>query len=71
MGKSETVKANNSNFLMKLVKNQCFIPLAALLLLAVINLVADPGFFKITLGYNAKRQSGFVRFPDHHPGQWI
>ena len=63
MGKSETVKANNSNFLMKLVKNQCFIPLAALLLLALINLVADPAFFKISLGYNAAGNpvlSGFL-----------
>ncbi|MCR5799587.1 MAG: ABC transporter permease [Lachnospiraceae bacterium] len=34
-------------------RNQIFIPLAALLLLAVFNLVADPEFFKITLGYNA------------------
>ncbi len=53
MGKNETVKTNNSNFFMKLVKNQCFIPLAALLLLAVFNLIADPSFFKITLGYNS------------------
>jgi len=34
-------------------RNQIFIPLAALLLLAVFNLIADPEFFKITLGYNA------------------
>lgn len=63
MGKGETVKANNTNFLMKLVKNQCFIPLAALLLLVVINLIADPAFFKITLGYNAAGNpvlSGFL-----------
>lgn len=63
MGKGETVKANNTNFLMKLVRNQCFIPLAALLLLVVINLIADPGFFKISLGYNAAGNpvlSGFL-----------
>lgn len=36
----------------KLTSNQLFIPLIALVLLAVINLIADPGFFKITLGTN-------------------
>lgn len=63
MGKGETVKANNTNFLMKIVRNQCFIPLAALLLLVMINLIADPAFFKITLGYNAAGNpvlSGFL-----------
>jgi simple sugar transport system permease protein len=35
---------------MKLMKNQCFIPLIALLMLVVFNLIADPGFFAITLG---------------------
>jgi simple sugar transport system permease protein len=37
----------------KLLKNQMFIPLAALLLLAVFNLICDPSFYKITLGYNS------------------
>ncbi len=36
-----------------LLKKQVFIPIAALLLLAVFNLLADPSFFKITLGYNS------------------
>lgn len=31
---------------------QLFIPIAALLLLAVFNLIADPSFFKITMGVN-------------------
>ena len=35
---------------MRIVKNQCFIPLIALLVLVIFNLIADPGFFKITLG---------------------
>lgn len=38
---------------MKIFKKQVFIPIAALLLLAVFNLIADPSFFKITLGYNS------------------
>ena len=33
----------------KVVRNQLFIPLAALLLLILFNLIADPSFFKISL----------------------
>ena len=40
-------------WLKNLVRQQIFIPLAALLILVVFNLVADPGFFKITLGQNS------------------
>ena len=40
------------NTLKKITKNQLFIPLAALLILAMFNLIMDPGFFKITLGQN-------------------
>lgn len=35
-----------------LFRNQIFIPLAALLVLLLFNLIADPAFFKITLGVN-------------------
>ena len=52
MGTKELKKANSGNNFTKIFRNQIFIPLAALLLLAVFNLIADPGFFKITLGYN-------------------
>ncbi|MBE5882695.1 MAG: ABC transporter permease [Lachnospiraceae bacterium] len=37
----------------KIFSNQIFIPIAALLLLAVFNLIVDPSFYKITLGYNS------------------
>lgn len=37
----------------KLFKNQIFIPIMALILLAVFNLIVDPSFFKIALGYNS------------------
>ena len=40
-------------FLRGLIRNQIFIPLAALLILVVFNLIADPSFFKITLGQNS------------------
>lgn len=40
-------------FFSNLVRKQIFIPIAALLLLAVFNLIADPSFYKITLGYNS------------------
>ena len=42
----------NKSLFKKITGNQMFIPLLALLLLAVINLIADPGFFKVTLGNN-------------------
>ena len=49
--------ANNSKsgsgFFGKLIHNQIFIPLAALLLLLVFNLLFDPSFFKIALGQNS------------------
>ena len=37
----------------KLVRHQLFIPIAALLLLAVFNLINDPTFYKVTLGYSS------------------
>lgn len=49
-----TIEANKKeNPLMKLVRNQMFIPLLALLALAIFNLIADPGFFAITLKENS------------------
>ena len=49
---SKQAAKNDESFFKKLVGNQMFIPVLALLLLAVINLINDPGFFKITLGTN-------------------
>ncbi len=51
MQKNE-VKKSNDNFLMNMVRSQMFIPLLALAALALFNLIADPSFFKITLGEN-------------------
>ena len=42
-----------NSFLSKLIGNRILIPVVALLILAVFNLVADPDFFKVTLGYNS------------------
>lgn len=42
-----------NNVLTRLMRNQIFIPVAALFLLAIFNLIMDPSFFKITLGYNS------------------
>ena len=39
--------------LKKIFRNQIFIPIAALLILIVFNLVADPNFFKISYGMDA------------------
>ena len=44
---------NVKEFFMKLFKRQIFIPIAALLLLALFNLIVDPSFYRITLGYNS------------------
>ncbi len=49
---SDKSKKKEQSFLKRLTSNQLFIPLMALILLAVINLVNDPGFFRVTLGYN-------------------
>ena len=62
MQKNEA-KKSNENFFMNLVRQQMFIPILAVLLLALFNLIADPSFFKITLGYNSAGNpvlSGFL-----------
>ena len=46
-------KISGSRMISGLFKKQIFIPIAALLLLAVFNLIMDPSFFKISLGYNS------------------
>ncbi|MGN0427843.1 MAG: ABC transporter permease [Agathobacter sp.] len=38
---------------LSIFRHQIFIPLAALLIIAIFNLIVDPSFFKITLGYNS------------------
>lgn len=52
----QTKQSTNSKvgaFFTGLVRKQIFIPLVALLLLALFNLIKDPSFFQITLGYNS------------------
>ena len=52
-----------AGFLSNLLHQQIIIPLAALLLLFLFNLIVDPSFFKITLGYNSAGNpvlSGFL-----------
>jgi len=46
-------KSKSADYLAKLLGQQIFIPIAALLLLAIFNLIADPSFYKITFGYNS------------------
>lgn len=46
-------KKSASEVLGNLVRNQLFIPMLALIILVVFNLIADPGFFKITYGYSS------------------
>ena len=52
MQKNE-VKKSNESALTKMVRHQMFIPLLALVVLAVFNLVMGPDFFKITVGQNS------------------
>lgn len=46
-------KKSTGNLLTKLIKNQIFIPIAALLILVIFNLIADPSFFAVTLSQNS------------------
>ena len=41
------------NVFSRLIHNQIFIPIAALLILTLFNLIADPSFFKMSMGYNS------------------
>ena len=50
---TRTTNKPQGDFLRRLVRKQIFIPLAALLLLVVFNLIADPSFFAITLKENS------------------
>lgn len=50
---NETKKINSTSLFTRITRQQILIPLAALLLLFVFNLIIDPSFFKITLGYNS------------------
>ena len=51
----ETTKNGNKfvGFLKNMVSKQIFIPLAALLILLIFNLISDPSFFKIALDRNS------------------
>ncbi|MDD6195063.1 MAG: ABC transporter permease [Lachnospiraceae bacterium] len=53
MGNTDVKKTKDAGFLSKIVHQQLFIPIAALLILAVFNLIADPSFFKITMGVSS------------------
>ena len=53
MQTKETKIFNMSNMTTKLAGRQILIPIAALLLLAVFNLIADPSFYKISLDVNS------------------
>lgn len=48
-----TQKSSALEIMKKVFSNQIFIPISALLILAVVNLIVDPSFFKITLGYSS------------------
>lgn len=45
-------KSNNGNFFSRIVRQQMFIPIFALLVLVIFNIIMDPSFLEITLGTN-------------------
>ena len=49
----KTALKKREPLLASLLRYQIVIPIAALLLLALFNLIADPGFFRVSFGYNA------------------
>lgn len=49
----KATKKDEGSFFKKLVRQQLFIPIAALLLLVIFNLIADPSFFAITIKENS------------------
>ncbi len=50
---SQDIIKGIGGFLLRLVKQQIFIPIAALLILVVFNLIADPSFFAISVDRNS------------------
>ena len=53
MQKNTTKKSGIGSVLGGLVRNQIFIPIAALLLLVLFNLIVDPTFFNISVDVNS------------------
>jgi len=53
MQTKEAKKFSITDFCGSIFRQQIFIPIAALLLLAAFNLIADPSFYKITYGVNS------------------
>ena len=49
----ESAAKRLGSLLVKMVKHQIFIPIAALLILVIFNLIADPSFFAISLAQNS------------------
>jgi simple sugar transport system permease protein len=45
--------SKDQNFFLKLIKKQIFIPISALLVLMLFNLIADPSFFRVELGISS------------------
>lgn len=49
----KTVLRKQESWISSILRHQIIIPIAALLLLSLFNLIADPSFFCITLGHNS------------------
>lgn len=53
MQNTQKQKSGIGSFLLGLTRKQIFIPIAALLILAVFNLINDPSFYKVEFGRNS------------------
>lgn len=53
MGNQVVKRTGGSASVKNIFRHQIFIPLAALVILVVFNLIADPSFFKVVLGQNS------------------
>lgn len=51
--KSAKNKSKEDSIIMRIVRNQCFIPILALFVLVIFNLIAGPDFFKIVIKDNS------------------
>ena len=61
-----TTTKKSKNIMNMFSGKQILIPIAALLLLAVFNLIADPSFYKISHGRQQCRKPCIIRISDYN-----
>ena len=61
-----TTTKKSKNIMNMFSGKQILIPIAALLLLAVFNLIADPSFYKISMDVKQCRKPCIIRISDYN-----